>query len=120
MASPYKTSTGQPSLQEPSLFDTDAEETLPAKADRVRSPISDWPASERPAARLLQRGSCQASDAELLSLLLGQDVITQDGEFLTSLDMARALLKAHGSLYKLSRRSALEATRTPLAQQGVL
>ncbi|MES1924609.1 DNA repair protein RadC [Salinisphaera sp. T31B1] len=55
--------------------------------------ISDWPASERPREKLLERGAAALSDAELLAIFLRVGIAGQ-----SAVDMARALLTEYGSL----------------------
>ena len=59
-------------------------------------PITDWPASERPREKLLQRGAEALSDAELLAIFLRTGVAGK-----TAVDLARELLKEYGGLRKL-------------------
>ena len=58
--------------------------------------IIDWPASERPREKLLQRGSASLSDAELLAIFLRTGV---QGK--SAVDLARELLSSFGSLRNL-------------------
>jgi len=58
--------------------------------------ISDWPVSERPREKLLERGATALSDAELLAIFLRVGVAGQ-----SAVDMARALLAEYGSLAAL-------------------
>jgi len=62
--------------------------------------IRDWPADERPREKLLARGACALSDAELIALFLGSGLRGQD-----AVSSARALLAAHGPLRLLLERS---------------
>ncbi|MBI2312067.1 MAG: DNA repair protein RadC [Betaproteobacteria bacterium] len=55
--------------------------------------ITDWPASERPRERLMERGPASLSDAELLAIFLRTGV-----EGATAVDLARELLRHFGSL----------------------
>jgi DNA repair protein RadC len=64
--------------------------------------IRDWPASERPREKLLERGPNALSDAELLAIFLRTGV---NGK--TAVDLARELLQAFGGL-----RPLLEADQT--------
>lgn len=62
-------------------------------------PISDWPASERPREKLLQRGAAALSDAELLAILLhtgirGKSAVTLARELLGTFGGLRPLLAA--------------------------
>ena len=56
---------------------------------RVRNAIKDWPRSDRPRDKLLDRGSGVPSDAELLSILLRTGTAGQN-----ALDQARAVIGA--------------------------
>lgn len=67
--------------------------------------IRDWPESERPREKLLARGSCALSDAELVALFLGSGTRGRD-----AVATARELLAAHGPL-----RTLLERTPAALA-----
>jgi DNA repair protein RadC len=58
--------------------------------------ISDWPLSERPREKLLQRGSSALSDAELLAIFLRTGVAGK-----SAVDLARELLHHFGSLRAL-------------------
>jgi len=77
------------------------------KAAPRRLPIHEWPKSERPREKLLERGPQALSDAELLALLLGTGVKGH-----SAVDLARALLNEFGSLRKLlsADRSRWEGT----------
>ena len=66
--------------------------------------IKDWPASERPREKLLERGARSLSDAELLSIL-----IRTGSPGHTAVDLARHMLNAFGGL-----RHLLEAPRARL------
>ncbi|NBB08860.1 DNA repair protein RadC [Pseudomonas sp. SLFW] len=61
--------------------------------------IRDWPASERPREKLLERGASSLSDAELLAIFLRTGVSGK-----SAVDLARHLLTQFGSL-----RALLEA-----------
>ncbi|GAA5525888.1 UPF0758 protein YsxA [Microbulbifer aestuariivivens] len=63
--------------------------------------ITDWPASERPREKLLQRGAAALSDAELLAIFLRTGL-----PGLSAVDLARQLLADFGGL-----RPLLEAER---------
>lgn len=67
-----------------------------------RSSIRNWPVSERPRERLLEKGSDALSDAQLLAIILR----TGD-QGVSALDLAIALLDRFGSL------AALEAAPVP-------
>ncbi len=58
--------------------------------------ISDWPVSERPRVRLLDRGAESLSDSELLAIFLRTGVKGK-----SAVDLARDLLKEFGSLREL-------------------
>jgi DNA repair protein RadC len=58
--------------------------------------IRDWPESERPREKLLERGPQSLSDAELLALLLGSGIKGH-----SAVDLARSLLSEFGSLRDL-------------------
>jgi DNA repair protein RadC len=58
--------------------------------------ISDWPSSERPREKLLQRGAASLSDAELLAIFLRTGVPGK-----TAVDLARELLQEYGGLRQL-------------------
>ena len=59
-------------------------------------PITDWPASERPREKLLQRGADALSDAELLAIFLRTGVAGK-----TAVDLSRELLQEYGGLRQL-------------------
>ncbi|PLX62182.1 DNA repair protein RadC [Sedimenticola selenatireducens] len=58
--------------------------------------ITDWPADERPREKLLQRGPCALSDAELLAIFLRTGVRGK-----SAVDLARELLDQHKGLGNL-------------------
>lgn len=58
--------------------------------------ISDWPMSERPREKFLQRGAVALSDAELLAIFLRTGVRGK-----SAVDLARELLRHFGSLTNL-------------------
>ncbi len=58
--------------------------------------ITDWPETERPRERLLEKGPATLSDAELLAIFLRTGV-----EGSTAVDLARELLTRFGSLSEL-------------------
>ncbi|TJY58809.1 JAB domain-containing protein [Sinimarinibacterium sp. CAU 1509] len=64
--------------------------------------ILDWPESERPREKLLQRGAAALSDAELLAIFLRTGVRGS-----TAVDLARTLIRQFGGL-----RSLLAADQT--------
>lgn len=68
-----------------------------AAAPRPRAPaIRDWPESERPREKLLERGPHALSDAELLALLLGSGTKGR-----SAVDLARDLIGHFGSLREM-------------------
>ncbi|HRQ04592.1 MAG TPA: DNA repair protein RadC [Nitrosomonas halophila] len=58
--------------------------------------ISDWPASERPREKLIEKGASALSDAELLAIFLRTGVSGKN-----AVELARELLTHFGSLTKL-------------------
>lgn len=58
--------------------------------------ITDWPETERPREKLLQRGARSLSDAELLAIFLRTGVAGK-----SAVDLARQLLKEFGNLTQL-------------------
>jgi|KBSSwiStaDraftv2_1062776.scaffolds.fasta_scaffold02724_4 DNA repair protein RadC len=68
----------------------------PAKARARPMTIRNWPESERPREKLLERGPQALSDAELLALLLGSGVKGR-----SAVDVARSLIADFGSLREL-------------------
>jgi DNA repair protein RadC len=70
----------------------------PAKAAPRALTIRDWPESERPREKLLERGAQALSDAELLALLLGSGIKGR-----SAVDVARSLLADFGSLREMLR-----------------
>ena len=65
--------------------------------------ITDWPASERPREKLLQRGSSALSDAELLAIFLRTGVKGK-----SAVDLSRELLSSFGNLRNLLCASQTE------------
>lgn len=70
--------------------------------------IRDWPETERPREKLLQRGAAVLSDAELLAIFLGSGLQGSD-----AVASARNLLSDHGPLRALLERSPLELIKLP-------
>ncbi len=70
--------------------------------------ITDWPASERPREKLLQRGAEALSDAELLAIFLRTGV-----PGMSAVDLARHLLQEHGGLGKLLQADQIQFCRLP-------
>ena len=66
-------------------------------------PITDWPASERPREKLVERGAASLSDAELLAIFLRTGI-----PGFTAVDLARQILSHFGSLEALFRSSQKE------------
>ena len=65
----------------------------PAKTVHKTMTIRDWPESERPREKLLERGAQALSDAELVALLLGSGIKGR-----SAVDVARSLIAEFGSL----------------------
>jgi DNA repair protein RadC len=61
-----------------------------------RLAIRDWPESERPRERLIERGAQSLTDGELLAILLRTGIKGR-----SAVDLARSLLKDFGSLREL-------------------
>jgi DNA repair protein RadC len=74
----------------------DLQTTQSAKSTPKTLTIRDWPESERPREKLLERGAQALSDAELLALLLGSGIKGR-----SAVDIARSLLSDFGSLREL-------------------
>jgi DNA repair protein RadC len=70
--------------------------------------IRDWPESERPREKLLERGAAALSDAELLALFIGSGRRGQ-----TAVDVGRDLLARHGSLKSLLEREVMALAAEP-------
>ena len=70
--------------------------------------IRDWPESERPREKLLERGAAALSDAELLALFIGSGRRGQ-----TAIDVGRDLLARHGNLKTLLDRDASALAAEP-------
>jgi DNA repair protein RadC len=84
------------------------ETTLPIKVSPRMLTIREWPESERPREKLLERGAQALSEAELLGLLLGSGIPGH-----SAVDVARSLLAEFGSLRELlnADRARWEAKR---------
>src|ERR1700732_568638 len=65
----------------------------PAKVAARVLTIREWPESERPREKLLERGAQALSDAELLALLLGSGIKGR-----SAVDIARSLIAGFGLL----------------------
>ncbi|HSN00695.1 MAG TPA: DNA repair protein RadC [Rudaea sp.] len=70
--------------------------------------IRDWPESERPREKLLERGTAALSDAELLALFIGSGRRGQ-----TAVDVGRDLIARHGNLKTLLDRDASALAAEP-------
>ena len=70
--------------------------------------IRDWPDDERPREKLLQRGAAALSDAELLAIFLRVGVPGR-----SAVDLARDMLKQHGSLRTLLELDQAAFCATP-------
>ena len=70
--------------------------------------IRDWPETERPREKLLNRGPNTLSDAELLAIFLGSGVRGSD-----AVASARKLLTQHGPLRKFLERGPSEWMQLP-------
>lgn len=68
--------------------------------------IRDWPDTERPREKLLQRGAAALSDAELLAVFLGSGLRGQD-----AVELGRDLLRRHGGLRPLLQLPAAALLR---------
>lgn len=77
---------------------------------RYRVPINQWAEADRPREKLMQRGPAVLSDAELMALLFGTGTRTKEGP-VSAVELGQALLRAYGSLHKLSQRDLKELTR---------
>lgn len=80
--------------------------TMLMQAGNMR--IRDWPNSERPREKLLQRGPGALSDAELLAIFLGSGLPGRD-----AVQTGRELLEAHGPLRVLLDHSPADLARLP-------
>ena len=74
------------------------------------APIRDWHEGDRPREKLLTRGAAALSDAELIALIFGSGTVTRRGP-ISTLGLGQALLRAYGSLHRLSQRDLRELTR---------
>ena len=71
-------------------------------------PINDWPASERPREKLLQRGASALSDAELLAIFLRTGVAGK-----SAVELSRELIREHGGLRALLAADQRQFCRRP-------
>ena len=65
--------------------------------------ITDWPASERPREKLIEKGASALSDAELLAIFLRTGVKGK-----SAVDLARDLLTTFGGLRQLLESTHIE------------
>ncbi|MCD7098412.1 DNA repair protein RadC [Stenotrophomonas sp. MMGLT7] len=70
--------------------------------------IRDWPATERPREKLLERGAGALSDAELIAIFIGSGLKGRD-----AVQTARQLLNDHGPLRTLLDRTPAQLARLP-------
>ncbi|MCB1908922.1 MAG: DNA repair protein RadC [Rhodocyclaceae bacterium] len=70
--------------------------------------IRNWPTTERPREKLLERGASALSDAELLALFLRVGIAGR-----SAVDLGRDLLDRFGSLTRLCNASAAEFAQVP-------
>lgn len=70
--------------------------------------IRDWPATERPREKLLERGAGALSDAELIAIFIGSGLKGRD-----AVQTARQLLNDHGPLRILLDRTPAQLARLP-------
>lgn len=75
----------------------------------MNMPIKEWPNEERPRERLLTMGPDYLSDAELLAIIIGSG---SSASGMNAIETARALLKEHESLEKLSALAPPEFMKT--------
>jgi DNA repair protein RadC len=74
----------------------------------LQSRIRELPEDERPREKLAARGASSLSDAELIAILLRTGIVGAN-----VIEVARQLLKKHGSLRELSRCSVDELAAIP-------
>ncbi len=70
--------------------------------------IRDWPATERPREKLLERGAGALSDAELIAIFIGSGLKGRD-----AVQTSRQLLNDHGPLRTLLDREPGDLARLP-------
>lgn len=68
--------------------------------------LHEWPESDRPRERLINRGAVSLSDSELVALLIGSGI-----RGVTAVDLAKQLLLHFGGLQPLSSADPPEITR---------
>lgn len=97
------------------LFSTSPESARPKALQAsplVRTQVSNWPKRDQPWRRLLAAGPSSLSDSELLSILIGRGM-RQGDEIITSVDIARELLRRCENLYGIAVRPTIEQTEVP-------
>lgn len=72
------------------------------------SRILDWPKSERPREKLIEKGAESVSSAELIAILLGHGSVNNN-----AVDMAKLLLNEFKSLQGLANASIVELQKIP-------
>ncbi|MBI5638196.1 MAG: DNA repair protein RadC [Nitrospinae bacterium] len=77
----------------------------------ARQPAKEWPVTERPVTRMLRHGADGLSDAQLISLIIGQDDAIPGK---TAFDIARDLIKKFGTLESIENAAVAE-----LANEGL-
>src|ERR1051325_7639413 len=99
-------------------------------------PITDWPLSERPREKLLEKGADTLSDAELLAVLigsgvrgktavdLGRELLTRfkglSGLFSADLNKVGGLGKAKRARFEAALELARRSLHEPLQQRSLL
>ncbi len=89
-----------------------AVEETPASEPEIRYnvPINQWNEEDRPREKLLRHGPGVLSDAELIALIFGTGASTRNGP-VSAVQLGQALVRAYGTLHKLSRRNLKEVMR---------
>lgn len=77
---------------------------------RYHVPIRQWSPGDRPREKMLRAGAGALTDAELIAVLVGTGTRSRDGH-VSALHLGQALLRAHGSLYRLAQRDVKELMR---------
>ena len=78
------------------------------KSEIQHSRITDWPESERPREKLLNKGADALSSAEIIAILIG----TGTGKT-TAVDLGKSLINKFGTIEKMSQASLNELTEIP-------
>ncbi len=73
-------------------------------------PIRQWNPGDRPREKLVRAGAGALTDAELIAVLIGTGTRSRDGH-VSALHLGQALLRAHGSLFRLAQRELKELMR---------